>query len=309
MTGEESKSDDGPLVSVLMPCYNHEAYVISSLESVAASDYKLIEFIFIDDASQDNSFNLAAKWIENNQNRFVRTVYKRHEKNLGICTTMNELYALSHGVYINYLASDDNLLAEGLSKQVSFAVKNGVDFVFTDLTLIDEAGALISDSALQYFGKNGQKLRSSKACLIVDVIFKWNLPWNKSFMSAALVNKIGLFDESLCFEDRDFAISALVNGSFALLVDATTAYRFRVKSKLTPGLLLEELTSDFRKADCRNYLHSSGITRLLLGILVYSYKERYRDLGIQNPWFIRFATRMAGWLKRLVFKVDGALIW
>jgi len=308
MIGEDSKFEHAPLVSVLIPCYNHEAYVISSLESVAASDYKSIELILIDDASKDNSYNLATKWFENNKDRFVRTVCIQHEKNRGICATLNELYALSRGEYINYLASDDNLLPEGLSKQVSFAIKKGVDFVFTDLRLIDQAGELIADSALQYFGKNGQRLRSNKTFLIVDIIFLWGAPWNKSFMSSALVKKIGLFDDIVCFEDRDFAIRALINGSFALLLDVTTAYRIRAKNSTSPGLEVEKVMSDFRKADCKNYLNSSGVVRLLLGILVYSYEEKYRELGIKNAKFIRRATGMVGLLKSLILKIYWAFV-
>lgn len=307
MTGEKSKIDHAPLVSVLMPCYNHEAHVISSLESVASSDYTSIEFIFIDDASKDNSFNLAKKWFENNNDRFVKSVCIQHEKNRGICATLNELYGHSSGEYINIIASDDNLLPAGLSKQVNFAIENGVDFVFSDLRLIDETGELISDSAMKYFGKDGKKL-GNKTCLLVDIIYSWSPPWNKSFMSSALIKKIGLFDENLSFEDRDFAIRALVNGSFAFLLDATTAYRIRMKNRFTPGLIYEEVMSDFRKADCNNYLNSSGLIRLLLGIVVYSYEEKYKELGIKNAMLIGLATRIFGLLKRLVFKIHRVLM-
>ena len=307
MTAEISNIDQVPVVSVLMPCYNHEAYVISSLESVASSDYKSIEFIFIDDASKDNSFNLATKWFENNKDRFVRSVCIQHEKNRGICATLNELYSLSSGEYINFLASDDSLLPEGLSKQVRFSIKRGVDFVFSDLRLIDEDGELISDSALQYFGKNSQRLKR-KFCLVTDIIFLWEAPWNKTFMTSALVKKIGSFDESLSYEDRDFILRVLINGSFEFMSEATTAYRIRLKNRLSPGLSLEAAGRDFYKSECKNYLNSAGVIRLLLGIGVYSYKERYRELGVKNAIFISLATRMVGLLKRLALKVHRALV-
>lgn len=302
------KIDHVPLVSVLMPCYNHEAYVIGSLESVAASDHKLIEFIFIDDASKDNSFNLAKQWFENNKERFVRIVCIQHEKNRGICATSNELYALSRGEYISFLASDDALLPEGLSRQVNFAITNNVDFVFTDLRLIDKAGELVSESAMQYYGKNGHKLTKYKTCLIVDIIFNWSAPWNKTFMSTALVKKIGLYDGDLLFEDRDFIIRVLINGSFALMLESPMAYRIRLSDKFTPGLIYDDVLRDFRKADRKNYLNSSGLIRLLLGILVYSDKEKYTEMGIKNALFVRLATRIADRLRRLVLKIQWALV-
>lgn len=307
MTGEGTIIEQAPLVSVLMPCYNHEAYVISALESVAASDYKLIEFIFIDDASKDNSFNLASKWFEENKGRFARTVCIQHEKNRGICSTFNELYKHSSGEYVSYLASDDLLLANAISKQVSFALSHEVDFIFSDCQLIDESGKLIADSALQYFGKNNQRLKT-KICLATEIIFFWDAPWNKFFMKSALVDQIGQFDERLSYEDRDFIIRVLINGSFDFMPEVTTAYRIRLKNRLTPGLVLEVVMSDFRKADCKNYLNSSGVTKFLLGIQVYSYKERCRELGINNAMFVWLISKMFGLLKRFVLKIHRVLM-
>lgn len=307
MIDEESEIDQAPLVSVLMPCYNHEKYVISSLESVASSDYKLIEFIFIDDASKDNSFNLAKKWFENNKGRFVRSVCIQHETNRGICSTFNELYKLSQGEYVSYLASDDLLIANAISKQVSFALSRDVDFVFSDCHLIDESGKLISDSALQYFGKNSRKLKR-KTCLTADIIISWEVPWNKSFMRTSLVKKIGCFDESLSFEDRDFIIRVLLNGSFDFMSDATTAYRIRLKNRTAPSLVGKQITSDFRNADCKNYLNSSGLIKLLLGIVVYSYPVRYRILGIKNAVFIWLASKIIFLFRGLVMTIHKLLI-
>ncbi len=298
--------NDLPLVSVLMPCYNHEEYVISSLESVASSDYKLIEFIFIDDASMDNSFNLAKKWFENNKGRFVRTVCIQHEKNRGICATINELYSLSQGEYITDLASDDLLLINAISKQVSFALDHKVDFVFSDCQLIDESGNLIADSALHYFGKNSQRFKRN-ICLVTDVIICWEAPWHKTFMASALVKKIGPYDESLCFEDRDYIIRALINGSYKFMSIPTMAYRIRLKDRLTPSLNIEEILRDFYRADRKNYLNSSGIIKLLLGIGVYCNEERYRELEITNAVFISRVSRMFSMLKRLILKVHRAL--
>lgn len=309
MADEGPKTDHVPLVSVLMPCYNHEAYVIGSLESVAASDYKLIELIFIDDASKDDSFNLATEWFENNKERFVRIVCIQHEKNRGICATSNELYALSRGEYISFLASDDTLQPDGISRQVNFAIQNNVDFVFTDLGLMDKDGNQISDSAMRHYGKNGRKLAASRFCLLVDIIFNWGAPWNKTFMSSALVKKIGLYDANLLFEDRDFIMRVLINGSFALMPEAPMTYRIRLNGMFTPGLKHDEVLCDFRKADRKNYLNASGVIKLLLGIRVYSDRDKYREVGITNAMVVWLAIRVFDRLKRLILKIHKVLMW
>ena len=306
MSGKDYK-DPTPLVSVLMPCYNHEAYVIQSLESVASSDYKCIELIFIDDASKDNSFDLAMRWLEENKNRFVRTVCIQHKKNLGICRTFNELYEHAHGEYVSYLASDDLLLESAISSQVNFAETRAVDFVFSDCQLIDELGHLVTNSALHYFGKSGQKLQK-KTCLTIDVILFWEAPWNKFFMKSSFFKSLGRFDESLSFEDRDFIIRVLINGSFSLMPEPTTAYRIRLKNRATPGLSREMAGRDYHRADGKNYLNSYGLTKLLLGIAVYSDREKYAALGITNKAFIFFSTKMFALLRELILIVHRALV-
>ena len=302
MTVEKSKINHVPLVSVLIPCYNHEIYVIGTLESVAASDYKSIELILIDDASKDNSFTLARNWLENNKSRFARVVCIRHELNRGICATLNELIELCRGEYINYLASDDNLLPDGISKQVNFAIRKNADFVFSDLRLIDENGGLISDSALRHFGKNSQKLKS-KFCLVTDIIFCWEAPWNKTFIKSDLIGKIGRFDESISFEDRDFVLRVLINGSFVFLPEATTDYRIRLKNRATPGLTQEQAGLGLYNSERKNYLNASGVIKLMLGILVYSYEVSYRESELKNATYIIWAINTCRFLQRWAIKV------
>lgn len=301
-------SETTPLVSVLMPCYNHEAYVISSLESVAASDYKLIEFIFIDDASEDNSFNLATKWFEKNRDRFVRIVCTQHENNRGICYTLNELCSLARGEFINPLASDDQLLPMGLSTLVDCALEYKADFVFSDYRLIDESGELIAESAFRYLGRDSRKLKRNVICLTVDIIFDWAPPWNKHFFRASLLKRIGMFDASLRYEDRDFIMRVLIDGSFAFLSEPTVNYRIRLSNPLTPGLAIEDVWSDFRKADCKNHLTSRGVTRFLLGLVVYSYPEKYIEMGLHNAKLIWLATKLFGLVKRVVSKMHRVLV-
>ena len=51
----EKLCNEGPLVSVILPCYNHEKFVAEAIESVINQSYKNIEIIVMDDASTDNT--------------------------------------------------------------------------------------------------------------------------------------------------------------------------------------------------------------------------------------------------------------
>ena len=176
----------------------------------------MIELILIDDASRDNSFDLANKWITDKKSRFVRVLFSRHEVNKGICITLNELVSHASGQFITFLASDDLLIEDGISKQVGCAIHNNAGFIFSDSKLIDEFGNNIADSAIEYFGRNPRYL-VRKNCLIFDVILNWELPFNRIFISSDMLKSVGYFNEKLCYEDRDFIVRVLIHGKFILL--------------------------------------------------------------------------------------------
>lgn len=269
---------DGPLVSVLMPCFNHERYVEQALQSIADSSYRNIELVFIDDASRDGSYECGQVWIANHRDRFARVVCHRHEVNRGISATLNELISHSTGSFLTFCASDDLLTPEGLSLQVRQAKASGAHFIFADARLIDEAGALVSQSAIRYFGRDPARLRR-KSCLTVDVLLNWEAPWTRIFASADLVHRLGLFDESLHFEDRDFVVRAISEGSFTLASEPAYCYRIRLKNRLTPGLDSTRMRLDYLRSETKNYRSASGLVRLILALNVLAGKVRFDAKG------------------------------
>ena len=62
------------LVSVVIPLFNKEKYISSTLKSVIAQDYKNVELILIDDGSTDKGYSVACELLEDNQSRFSRVV-------------------------------------------------------------------------------------------------------------------------------------------------------------------------------------------------------------------------------------------
>src|SRR6188474_3378131 len=98
-----------PLVTVFSLVYNTGKYVIEAIESVKANNYPNIQHIIIDDCSYDGvSTELVSDWIkENNYN----CTFIKHEKNQGICRTLNEILRLAKGKYI-FGVSDDLIMPD-----------------------------------------------------------------------------------------------------------------------------------------------------------------------------------------------------
>src|SRR2546425_11860102 len=112
-----------PLISVLIPSFNHAAFIENCLESVRLNHYPNLEIIFIDDGSTDPTFTVAKDWLEKNANSFHRVVATRQE-NQGLCKTLNRLGILAKGEYIAFLASDDELLPGSIQARMETLASN-----------------------------------------------------------------------------------------------------------------------------------------------------------------------------------------
>lgn len=95
-----------PLVSVIIPSYNHAEYITESIQSIIDQDYENIELVIIDDGSKDNSIEVISKMIPVCEQRFVRFEF-RSRPNRGLCATLNEGLEWCTGQYLSAIASDD----------------------------------------------------------------------------------------------------------------------------------------------------------------------------------------------------------
>jgi len=93
---------DSVLVSVIIPVYNREEYLLSSVLSVMNQTHKNLQIIIIDDGSTDASPQMCDE-LANKDNRI--TVI--HLENSGLCAARNKGLSLAKGEYISFLDSDD----------------------------------------------------------------------------------------------------------------------------------------------------------------------------------------------------------
>jgi glycosyltransferase involved in cell wall biosynthesis len=123
------------LVSVVIPLFNKEKYISSTLKSVIAQDYKNVELILIDDGSTDKGYSVACELLEDNQSRFSRVV-TISTINQGQTAARNEGINQSKGEYLAFLDADDVWVYRKLSSQVEFLEANPqIDMVLCVITL------------------------------------------------------------------------------------------------------------------------------------------------------------------------------
>lgn len=129
-----------PLVSVLMPAYNHQKYVQETIKSIINQTYQNIELIVIDDGSKDDTWNKIQELKPQCEKRFARCSFQT-QQNKGTCYTFNKLLAQAQGEYVYIIASDDLVKPNSIELQVDFLIKHPeYSLVVGDNEIIDSKG-------------------------------------------------------------------------------------------------------------------------------------------------------------------------
>jgi glycosyltransferase involved in cell wall biosynthesis len=101
-----------PIVSVCIPSYNSEAFIVPAVESVLHQTFADFEIIIADDKSDDRTVSL----IKGIADRRIRLI--ENDKNLGLCGNMNRVLSFAAGDFVKLLCADDVIYPECLSRQV-----------------------------------------------------------------------------------------------------------------------------------------------------------------------------------------------
>ena len=114
-----------PKISIIIPVYNKELFILRILRSIQNQSFKEIEIIFCDDYSTDNS----TKLIEQYQKEDERIVLLKQEKNRGTLRNRIDGAKIAKGEYILFLDADDLLVNNILEKLYSKAKEKDFDIV------------------------------------------------------------------------------------------------------------------------------------------------------------------------------------
>lgn len=115
-------------VSVVIPCYNVEAYVAEALDSVLAQDYSWLEVIAVDNNSTDGTLAI----LQTYEARFPDKIRVLQEKKQGAPAARNTGWLAAKGEWIQFLDADDLLLPGKIRRQMGMVeeeIDNNVGFI------------------------------------------------------------------------------------------------------------------------------------------------------------------------------------
>jgi len=212
--------NEQPLVTVITLIYNTGPYVIQALKSVRSQTYKNIEHILLDDCSSDNSVEMVQRWIQ--QNNYPCSFLK-HDKNKGVCASLNDALATANGKYVNFV-SDDLFFPTKIENQVNKFESLPLEYclVYGDLQVITEKNEVTYPSFYSWYMPNIDPPSGE--------VFRYYLDRNPMHFLGALLRRdvfssVGYFDEALVYEDWDMGMRMARKFKFWYVPEIVGAYR------------------------------------------------------------------------------------
>ena len=126
------------LISIIVPVYNVENFIVETMDSVLAQTYHNWELLLIEDCSSDSTVTLIQQYMERTGDSRIRLI--RQPSNMGAARARNRGLKEASGRYISYLDADDLWEPEKLEKELAFMKEKGAAFAFTGYEFADETG-------------------------------------------------------------------------------------------------------------------------------------------------------------------------
>ena len=114
-----------PKISIIIPIYNKQDYILRILRSIQNQQFQDIEIIFTDDNSKDKSISV----IEKYQKKDPRIKLVKHSKNVGTLINRNDGAINSKGEYLLFIDADDMLFNNTLNRIYSLAIEKNVEIL------------------------------------------------------------------------------------------------------------------------------------------------------------------------------------
>lgn len=130
-----------PLVSVIVPVYNHEKFIGETIQKVISQTYQNWEMLVVNDCSTDGSWKII-KELARKDDR-IRTF--KNKKNRGLVLNWKFLINNSRGEFVAFLEGDDFFYRNNLRKKMKiFEEYPDVGMVYCNFNVVNEKGEVIT---------------------------------------------------------------------------------------------------------------------------------------------------------------------
>lgn len=265
-----SENVNSPLISVIIPAYNHENFIGAAIDSVLGQSIDDLELIVINDGSTDNTEKVVKSYDDSRLHYYS-------QENQDAYNTINRGLSLVRGKFVAILNSDDVYTTDRFEKILAFQKAHDSQCVITDVIPISDSGKTFTDPD---FGWNRwhQKNRSYYKEIgdIYAAFLKGNFMVTTSnlFMTAEAAARVGTFCSLRYLHDYDYIFRLMLEfpkGVHYMFDDQLLYYRIHDGNTLGEAAILgreqdQELISKYMVAKMQSDLQlyaRAGAERLV----------------------------------------------
>ena len=212
------------LISIIVPVYGVEAYIVECIESLINQSYKNIEILLIDDQSPDKCPEICEKYAE-----IDKRIKVIHKENGGAGSARNVGLRNYRGEYVCFVDGDDYVDENYIQVLYDAISKNNADIAVIDYEYLYKNKVEKNDLPIQ-----NEKLSNTE--YLKQFLTRWNtgMMTNKLFKRSILKNIF--FVEGRRIDDEFFTYQAVMNSKFIVQKqDVLYIYRMRASSVMNTG--------------------------------------------------------------------------
>ena len=215
------------IVSVIMSVYNAEDNLKEAVDSILNQTFTNFEFIIIDDASTDSSYDILREY----EDKRIRII--RNDNNIGLTKSLNRALKYATGKYIARMDADDISMPMRLEKQINYMERH------SDV-------ALISCSYMQFGNVNAHEsykvIRLNETQIKGHLFYGTVLPHPGFMFRRDLYSQYKIkYNEKMKYaQDYDFQVSVSRKFKIACLPDILVKYRVSDKQISTQKFMEQQ---------------------------------------------------------------------
>lgn len=285
-----------PLISVIIPAYNHQRFIGAAVDSVLGQTVDDLELIVIDDGSTDRTGEIVKGYHD------PRLIYL-YQDNQDAFNTINRGLGMARGQYISILNSDDVYELTRCERLLSACAARNAACVFTDVIPISDTGEIFSDPDFGWniwHHKNRSWYFSCKDLYAAFLKGNFMVTTSNLFMTAEAVRKVGNFCSLRYLHDYDFIFRMLLAFPKGVhYLDDEKLLYYRIHSGNTLGeaaitgrlqdqqLIKKYLAAKFPE-NCHLYVNAGAERLIELGEELHQVRN---TLAVARPQGVRPALR------------------
>lgn len=262
-------------VSVIIPVYNVERYLVECLNSLIKQTLKDIEIICVDDGSTDNSLNILNEYKKRDKRIIVL-----QQKNLGAGVARNLGLKVAKGKYLSFLDSDDFFEKDMLELAYEQIEKDKSDVVIFAAKQYNDISKKTTEMPwslrIEYLPKHNPFMPVEMEKYLFDSFQNW--AWNKLFRQDFIKNENIKFQEIKRTNDMAFVCLALAAASKISIIKKSFVYY-----RIATGISLQQTNDRSPLCFWEAYLETRN--RLIHKGLYNKYQQSFLNTVLRGSLY------------------------